>query len=104
MIEQDFLTVIRETEERAEALIASAHADARQRVDDARAEAERRIVAAREEAENNNRQILEAARGIAGSKDQEGIAATAGHAGEIREAAAPSIENAVRIVAERIVK
>ena len=104
MIEQDFLSVIRETEDRAEAMVADAQTEARQRIDETRLEADRRVASARDEAEAMTWQILEHARSQASGKDQEGIAATREQAGEIRAAVAPSMEQAIRIVAERIVK
>ena len=104
MSDQDFLARIRETEERSEAMIAQAQADARKRVEDARAAAERRLAEARAKADRLYRLTLEEAGNRADGKDRDETAAAAGQAGLLRVSAAPAVDHAVRIVAERIVK
>ena len=104
MIEQDFLTLIRETEDRAEAMVADAQAEARQQVDDARLEADRRIALAREDADNLIRQTLDEARQLAEEKGRQEADAVTGQAEAMRKSAEPAIEDAIRIIMERIVK
>ena len=104
MIDQDFLSTIRETEEKAEAMASEAQAKARQLVEDTRAEADRRIAAARGKAEEIVHQTIENASSLAAEKDKQVTAATAIQTKIIRDAAVPAMDKAIQIVAERIVK
>jgi vacuolar-type H+-ATPase subunit H len=104
VIDQDFLAVIHETEDKTEAMVADAQTKARQLVDDARLESDRRIAEARKNAEKIIRQTLEEARRVAGDKDRQMTAATEAQTQIIRDAAKPAMEQAVKMIAERIVK
>ncbi len=104
MPNQNYLATIRETEERAEAMVAAAHADSRHSLDEARAEAARRIVAARAEADALKLHMLQEAAARSEAQSRDVIAVAEAEAGRIRAAAMPAMNEAVRIVAERIVK
>lgn len=102
--DQDFLTIILETEEKTDAMVAEAQVKARQRLEDTRAEAENRVIVARKQSEEMVRQILERAQNMANGKDSESIAATVIQIQNLRQDVAASLDKAVQIVAERIVK
>jgi vacuolar-type H+-ATPase subunit H len=104
MSEQNFLALILEREEQTGALIAEAQERARRQIEEAQAEAERRTIAARAAAERQYRRILDDARIQAGNLEREVLTATGEQTRLIREAAAPVMEKAVRIIAERIIK
>lgn len=104
MPSQDYLSVIRETEEKAEAMIAAAQGASRLALEDARAEAARRLEAARAEAEALQQQTLREAVARSDEASQARIAEAGQEALRIRADAEPAMAEAVRAVAERIVK
>lgn len=103
MPKQDYLSVIRETEEKAEAMVAMAHAESRLALDEAHAEAARRIEAARTEAEALQQQMLQDTARRSEAQSLEQIAKAATEVQQIRTSAEPAMAEAVRVVAGRIV-
>ncbi len=104
MPDQDYLSLIRQTEEKAAAMIADAQAKARETLEAARTEATRRLNDAREDAEKIIDQTLREASEASEIHTEEQTVIAEAQAGQLLIDAQPAFPEAVRAVAERIVK
>ncbi|MGI6298824.1 MAG: hypothetical protein ACOX1T_06500 [Saccharofermentanales bacterium] len=104
MSDQDYLSLIRETEAKAAAMISEAQAQAREMLEAARIEAGRLLAEAREKADELVSESLRNATEQAEIHTDEQAVAAAVQSEQLRIEAQQSFPEAVRAVAERIVK